>query len=71
MSDLTLRRFSAHRWREVAAAWMVMAVLVPALTAWLSLRVPHDGAQMKTPIRMSAPTPAETCSERDYANERC
>jgi hypothetical protein len=63
--------FPAYEWREVLAAWMVMVVLVSALTAWLSLRVPQDVPKFPTLIRMSTPTPAGTCSERDYANERC
>jgi hypothetical protein len=61
----------ALRWREVAAAWMVMVVLVGGLTAWISLRVPHDTPRIETPLRISTPAPAGTCSERDYANERC
>jgi hypothetical protein len=67
------RRFTstAYRWRGVAAAWMVMVVVVAALTAWMSLRVPHDVPPNHTLIKMTRPTPAETCSERDYANERC
>jgi hypothetical protein len=62
---------SALGWREVAAAWMVMVVLVAGLTTWISLRVPHDVSRIETPLRISTPTPAGTCSERDYANERC
>lgn len=64
-------RFPAYEWREVLAAWMVMVVLVSALTAWMSLRVPQEVPKFPTLIRMSRPPPAETCSERDYANERC
>jgi hypothetical protein len=63
--------FPAYRWREVAAAWMVMVVVVAALTGWISLRVPHDAPPIHTLIKMTRPTPAEMCSERDYANERC
>jgi hypothetical protein len=63
--------FPAYRWRGVASAWMVMVVVVAALTAWMSLRVPHEVPPNHTLIKMTRPTPAETCSERDYANERC
>jgi hypothetical protein len=63
--------FPAYKWREVAAAWMVMVVLVAALTAWISLRLPHEAPPIHTLIKMTRPTPAEMCSERDYANERC
>jgi len=63
--------FHAYRWRGVASAWMVMVVVVAALTAWISLRVPRDVPPNHTLIKMTRPAPAETCSERDYANERC
>jgi hypothetical protein len=63
--------FSVYRWRDVAAAWLIMVVLVAALGTWINLRVPHDVPQIQTHIRISGPTPGGTCSERDYANERC
>jgi hypothetical protein len=56
-------------WQEVAAAWMLMLAVVSASTAWISLRVPPEPRQNL--VRISGPAVAETCSERDYANERC
>ena len=69
MARFSVRRHRQRGWREVAAAWMVMLVVVSGLTAWISLRVPRDPPQNL--VRISRPTAAETCSERDYANERC
>ena len=69
IARVSRRRPRPRGWREVAAAWMVMVVVVSGLTAWISLRVPHDPPQHL--VRISRPAAAEACSERDYANERC
>jgi hypothetical protein len=72
-----LRRcgLSVQRWRDVATAWVMMVVLTAALIGWLDLRLAPEAPQVQNSrhhIRgLSGPAPAGTCSERDYANERC
>ena len=68
-----VRRFAfpLYRWRDVAAAWAVMVVLVAPLAICIALRAQHDVPRIDIPVGLSASPPAGTCSERDYANERC
>ncbi len=68
-----VRRFAfpLYRWRDVAAAWAVMAVLVAPLAMCVALRGQHDVRPINIPVAVSASPPAGTCSERDYVNELC
>ena len=71
-SDRVLRfAFPLYRWRAVAAAWAVMAVLVAPLAMCIALRAQRDVPRIDIPVGVSALPPAGTCAGRDYANERC
>jgi hypothetical protein len=69
-------------WRAVAAAWMVAVALTGALAlvqreakagSTASLRSLAAAARLAhlNAADPECPTSDETCSDRDYANERC
>jgi hypothetical protein len=82
MNAASLRKRDHSGWRAVAGAWMVAAALIGALV--LVQREGKAGSAASLPLHAAAahlahvkvadpegPTTDETCSDRDYANERC
>ena len=75
------RRWSA--WREVAVAWVVATLFAGALV--LAVPTPHKEGSPASPSSLpfvaghahpklpdaEGPRSDETCSDRDYVNERC
>lgn len=73
-SECGTERFSrfavfVRAWRDVAAAWLV-AALVVAVATWASLRAEDHRLRIAPPTSISTPASVGTCPERDYANER-
>jgi hypothetical protein len=82
MNAASLRKRGHSGWRAVAAAWMVAVALTGALVlvqregnagsaaSLRSLAAAARLAHLKA-VDPEGPTSDETCSDRDYANERC
>ena len=82
MNTASFRKRDHSGWRAVAMAWMVAAALTGALVLMqregkvcsaASLRS-HAAAVRLAHLKAAdpeGPTSDETCSDRDYANERC
>ena len=82
MNAASLSKRDRSRWRAVAAAWMMAAALTGALVLVQREGTAGSAASLRSPAAAArlahlkaadpeGPTSDETCSDRDYANERC